>query len=129
MLRKANSDLASGTSLSGYLHAPRWLVERVFGEPHYKMSGDNKVTASWAFIIKGKVITIYDYKMGSAADSPEFSEWHLGSHIRHAIPALFEYLSTEMELDVSMDPDSLYPTICVDDSEFFGIIDDSEIER
>jgi hypothetical protein len=89
----ARSNLANGTSYSGYNVKTCWKVLRDgIGQPLAKASGDGKVTNQWVIMSGGAVFTIYDYKATKkyhragltqkALREKRDYEWHIGTNCR-----------------------------------------------
>jgi hypothetical protein len=73
----------SGTHRQGTLLTTLRELTEVFGEP--EILGFDKVFYQWAFIHRGTVFTIYDYKRDlHPIDEDEQFEWSVGGHSRMA---------------------------------------------
>ena len=83
-----------GTSLQGYVKTTYDEIVKVFGEPRYTSSGDDKVTAEWnlEFDVDDECViaTIYDWKLGKTP----FGEydWHIGGYSTQAADVVAEYM-------------------------------------
>ena len=77
-IKQGNRKDASMSSLIGYISTTYNELESQFGSPQYAGGPDGKVTAEWILKIGNKVITIYDYKMGSTPK--DYYNWHVGGH-------------------------------------------------
>jgi len=86
-----------GTACQGYLpEGTRYEdIVRVFGEPQFDASPDNKIKAEWTGRISGLVFTIYDYK--SALEPAQNTDWHIGGKIKLAAELVNIYFKAALK--------------------------------
>jgi hypothetical protein len=82
-----------GTGLQGYLPEDTQYedIVRVFGEPQFRISLDQKIKAEWVGKINGLIFTIYDYK--SQVDPERNTDWHVGGKTKFVVALLNAYFS------------------------------------
>ena len=84
----------SGTSLQGYIKTNYNDLVKVFGEPRYTSSGDDKVTAEWnlEFLVDDEYVTatIYDWKLGHTPHRTY--DWHIGGYSTQAAHVVAKYM-------------------------------------
>ena len=70
----------NGTCLQGYADITYDELCDIFGEPHHKDPGDDKVQYWWGILFEdGTTATIYDYK-NQYKDPWSIKHWHIGGY-------------------------------------------------
>lgn len=74
---------ANGTYLMGTVHTTYEKLCEVFGPPHNAGDGD-KTRVEWVLTVKGRIVTIYDWKeYNTPVESVR--DWHIGGRERRVL--------------------------------------------